>query len=110
MSAKECPYWPTIVTLWAFARSLTAPDLDADLNETSFKEMVGLVNKPVINMESAATIPCQALADWKTLDDLAVPKRRASFSRGSIIRARCRSRCRRPRCTWRPCVEWTWWC
>src|SRR4029077_20273327 len=27
-------------------------DLDADLNETSFKEMVGLVNKPVINMES----------------------------------------------------------
>src|SRR6478609_1492919 len=50
-------------------------DLDADLNETSFKEMVGLVNKPVINMESAANHPCQALADWKTLDELAVPKR-----------------------------------
>src|SRR5262245_33026831 len=40
--------------------------------------MVGLVNKPVINMESAANHPCQALADWKTLDDLAVP-RRAKF-------------------------------
>ena len=50
-------------------------DLEADLNETSFKEMVGLVNKPVINMESAANHPCQALADWKTLDDLAVPRK-----------------------------------
>ncbi len=50
-------------------------NLEADLNETSFKEMVGLVNKPVINMESAANHPCQALADWKTLDELAVPRR-----------------------------------
>jgi N-acetylornithine carbamoyltransferase len=53
-------------------------DLEADINETSFKEMVGLVNKPVINMESAANHPCQALADWKTLDDLTVP-RKAKF-------------------------------
>src|SRR5262245_45656767 len=53
-------------------------DLDADLSEVSFKEMVGLVNKPVINMESAANHPCQALADWKTLEDLAVP-RKAKF-------------------------------
>jgi N-acetylornithine carbamoyltransferase len=50
-------------------------DLEADLNETSFKEMVELVSKPVINMESAANHPCQALADWKTLDDLAVPRK-----------------------------------
>jgi N-acetylornithine carbamoyltransferase len=48
-------------------------DLAADLGETAFKEMTGLVSKPVINMESAANPPCQALADWKTLDDLAVP-------------------------------------
>src|SRR5215510_376673 len=53
-------------------------DLDADINETSFKEIVGLVNKAVINMESAANHPCQTLADWKTLDDLSVP-RRAKF-------------------------------
>ena len=53
-------------------------DLAADLNETAFKEMTSLVSKPVINMESAANHPCQALADWKTLDDLAVP-RRAKF-------------------------------
>ena len=50
-------------------------DLQADLAETSFHEMVGLVRKPVINMESAANHPCQALADWKTLDDLVVPRR-----------------------------------
>jgi N-acetylornithine carbamoyltransferase len=53
-------------------------DLEADLAETSFKEMVGLVGKPVINMESAANHPCQALADWKTMDDLGVA-RRAKF-------------------------------
>jgi N-acetylornithine carbamoyltransferase len=53
-------------------------DLEADMAETSFKEMVGLVNKPVINMESAVNHPCQALADWKTLDDLNVP-RKAKF-------------------------------
>jgi N-acetylornithine carbamoyltransferase len=50
-------------------------DLAADLAETQFLDMVGLVAKPVINMESAVNHPCQALADWKTLDDLAVPQR-----------------------------------
>jgi N-acetylornithine carbamoyltransferase len=53
-------------------------DLGADLAETAFKDMIGLVSKPVINMESAANHPCQALADWKTLDELAVP-RKAKF-------------------------------
>jgi N-acetylornithine carbamoyltransferase len=50
-------------------------DLESDLAETSFREMVSLVTKPVINMESAANHPCQALADWKTLDDLNVPRK-----------------------------------
>jgi N-acetylornithine carbamoyltransferase len=50
-------------------------DLRADIAETSFRAMTDLVDKPVINMESAANHPCQALADWKTLDDLAVPQR-----------------------------------
>ena len=65
----------------------------------------------VINMESAANHPCQALADWKTLDDLTVPRNaRSSCCRGSIIRARCRSRCRPPPCTWPRCAAWKWWC
>src|ERR1044071_2237623 len=53
-------------------------DLAADLAETRSEEMVGLVNKPVINMESAINRPCQALADWQTMDELAVP-RKAKF-------------------------------
>ena len=53
-------------------------DLEADLAETSFQRDGGLVTKPLINLESAINHPCQALADWKTLDDLAVP-RRAKF-------------------------------
>jgi N-acetylornithine carbamoyltransferase len=53
----------------------TGKDLAADLAEKSFLEMVNLVDKPVINMESAVNHPCQALADWKTLDDLSVPQR-----------------------------------
>jgi N-acetylornithine carbamoyltransferase len=32
-----------------------------------------LCDKPLINMESAVNHPCQALADWRTLDELKVP-------------------------------------
>jgi N-acetylornithine carbamoyltransferase len=49
-------------------------DLAADLAETPFKLMAGLCDKPFINLESAMNHPCQALADWKTMDDLAVPR------------------------------------
>jgi ornithine carbamoyltransferase len=49
-------------------------DLAYDLAETNFRAMAELVDKPLINLESAANHPCQALADWKTMDDLEVPK------------------------------------
>lgn len=49
-------------------------DLTHDLAETTFGAMAALIDKPLINLESAANHPCQALADWKTLDDLAVPR------------------------------------
>ncbi|MCC7198958.1 MAG: N-acetylornithine carbamoyltransferase [Gammaproteobacteria bacterium] len=48
-------------------------DLASDLAETNFNGMAALSPKPVINLESAANHPCQALADWKTLDDQAIP-------------------------------------
>jgi N-acetylornithine carbamoyltransferase len=48
-------------------------NLEADLAETQFTEFTRLVDKPLINMESAMNHPCQALADWKTLDELHVP-------------------------------------
>ena len=49
-------------------------DLAADLAETPFNLMASLCDKPFINLESAVNHPCQALADWKTMDDLAVPR------------------------------------
>jgi N-acetylornithine carbamoyltransferase len=49
-------------------------DLASDLAETTFESMAELTEKPLINLESALNHPCQALADWKTLDDLAVPR------------------------------------
>jgi N-acetylornithine carbamoyltransferase len=48
--------------------------LESDLAEVTFNAMASLVDKPLINLESAVNHPCQALADWKTLDDLGVPR------------------------------------
>ena len=50
-------------------------DLRSDLAETTFNSMTSLVDKPLVNLESAITHPCQALADWKTMDDLGVPRK-----------------------------------
>jgi N-acetylornithine carbamoyltransferase len=48
-------------------------DLAADLAETGFREMAAVCPVPLVNMESAVDHPCQALGDWKTMDDLQVP-------------------------------------
>jgi N-acetylornithine carbamoyltransferase len=50
-------------------------NLAADLAETNFKMMADLCKKPLVNMESAVNHPCQALADWYTMDELKVPER-----------------------------------
>ena len=49
-------------------------DLARDLAEENFNAMAALTDRPLINLESALNHPCQALADWKTLDDLGVPR------------------------------------
>jgi ornithine carbamoyltransferase len=49
-------------------------DLASDLAESTFSAIAGLSDKPLVNLESAVNHPCQALADWKTLDDLAIPR------------------------------------
>jgi N-acetylornithine carbamoyltransferase len=49
-------------------------DLASDLAETQFNQMASLIDKPLVNLESAANHPCQALADWKTIDELEVPR------------------------------------
>ena len=54
-------------------------NLDDDVAETEFKALTSLIDTPWINMESALNHPCQSLADWKTLDDLAVPAEGGKF-------------------------------
>jgi len=48
-------------------------DLATDIGETQFSAMSEVCDKPLVNLESAMNHPCQALADWKTLDELNVP-------------------------------------
>jgi N-acetylornithine carbamoyltransferase len=50
-------------------------NLESDLHETLFGLIDDLCDKPLINLESAVNHPCQALADWRTMDELKVPKR-----------------------------------
>jgi N-acetylornithine carbamoyltransferase len=49
-------------------------DLAADLADRTFCAMSDLCPVPLVNLESAANHPCQALGDWQTLDDLGVPQ------------------------------------
>jgi N-acetylornithine carbamoyltransferase len=53
--------------------------LESDLVDAEFTSMIGLIDTPYINMESAIKHPCQNLADWKTLDDLGVPANGGKF-------------------------------
>ena len=48
-------------------------DLAADLADAEFRAMAAVCPVPLINLESAIDHPCQALGDWKTLDELGVP-------------------------------------
>ncbi len=50
-------------------------DLKSDIAETLFGMIDALCDKPLINMESAMNHPAQALADWRTLDEMRTPKR-----------------------------------
>jgi N-acetylornithine carbamoyltransferase len=50
-------------------------NLELDLGESLFGMIDELCDKPLINLESAANHPCQALADWRTMDELGIPTR-----------------------------------
>src|SRR5579863_8931316 len=50
-------------------------NLSLDLSESLFAMIDQLCDKPLINLESAMSHPCQALADWRTMDELHLPKR-----------------------------------
>lgn len=50
-----------------------------DLADTEFNALCELCSIPTINMESAINHPCQSLADWKTMDELGVPRTGGKF-------------------------------
>ena len=54
-------------------------NLEDDLADKRFRELAALTDVPLINMESAINHPCQSLADWKTMDDLELPKQGGRF-------------------------------
>jgi len=54
-------------------------DLQKDLDDREYRSLTELIDTPYVNMESAATHPCQNLADWKTLDDLGIPANGGNF-------------------------------
>ena len=54
-------------------------NLEDDLADREYDEMANLCTIPLINMESAIHHPCQSLADWKTMDDLNLPKQGGKF-------------------------------
>ena len=49
--------------------------LQDDIGESLFRQIDQLCDKPLINLESAMNHPCQALADWRTMDELKIPQR-----------------------------------
>jgi N-acetylornithine carbamoyltransferase len=60
----------------AFAKRRSLED---DVADNEFRALAALADRPVINMESAINHPCQSLADWKTMDDLGVPRQGGRF-------------------------------
>ena len=54
-------------------------DLAADLADSTFGSMARVCPLPLINLESAVNHPCQALGDWKTMDDLKIPTHGGRF-------------------------------
>jgi N-acetylornithine carbamoyltransferase len=65
-----------VLGIRAFAGGI---DLEADLEERKFMEMAAICPAPLVNLESAVNHPCQALADWKTMNDLGVPANGGRF-------------------------------
>lgn len=59
-----------ILGIRSFADQL---NLKEDLADGLMYKFADLSPKPLINMESASDHPCQALADWQTLDELDIP-------------------------------------
>lgn len=65
-----------VIGIRAFAERRSLED---DLEDREYNDMRSLCEIPLINMESAINHPCQSLADWKTMDDLDLPRSGGKF-------------------------------
>ena len=65
-----------VLGIRAFAQRRSLAD---DLADKEFEELASLSHTPMINMESAINHPCQSLADWKTMDELMIPRQGGRF-------------------------------
>jgi len=54
-------------------------NLESEIVDTEYQEFAALVDTPLVNMESAIQHPCQSLADWKTMDELDIPRNGGRF-------------------------------
>lgn len=54
-------------------------NFEEDLADREYNDMRSLCQIPLINMESAINHPCQSLGDWKTMDDLGLPRAGGKF-------------------------------
>lgn len=70
---EAIPVLAEYADLLGFRAFAPMADLEADLEDGLIRRVAALNPKPTINLESAADHPCQALADWKTLDDIRIP-------------------------------------
>ena len=109
-SARAFRCSPRIATHSACAPSPRARISREDLDERVFRAIDALCEAPLINLESAMNHPCQALADWRTLDELEVPQRRKIRAVLELSSARPAARGPLGRsCTWPRCAAWKWW-
>jgi N-acetylornithine carbamoyltransferase len=77
-------------------------NLQHDLADREFASCAQLVDKPLINMESAISTRARAWPTGRRWTSSACRATAASSCcRGPITRRRCRWPCPRPRCTWR---------
>ncbi len=77
--AEAVPVLEQFVDVLALRVFGEGKDLNEDLCDPVLSAFESHASKPLISMESATGHPCQALADWKTLEDLHVPREGGRF-------------------------------
>jgi N-acetylornithine carbamoyltransferase len=76
---EAIPVLSSYCDLLGVRRFADQKDLHEDLDDVVLRSIADVCTKPFLSLESAAAHPCQAAADWRTLDDLEIPKKDGVF-------------------------------